>query len=209
MASLLNVAASEVVLLPNATTGVNIVLRNLRWEKGDVILHFSTLYGACVKTVSYICESTEARSSVVDLKYPMKDEEVIERFRESLRKVNRQTETRVRVAIFDTVTSLPGVRLPWEILCSICREEGVLSLIDGAHGIGHIPIDLGEVKPDFFVSNCHKCVFHFFYSLARSDLAQCCETSGKLNHGSWVFIDGFLCPEVARYSVFRREINIS
>jgi selenocysteine lyase/cysteine desulfurase len=47
--------------------------------------------------------------------------------------------------------------MPWETLVQACKEMNILSLIDGAHGIGHIDLShLGEVDPDFFVSNCHK-----------------------------------------------------
>ena len=156
LASFLGVPAPEIVLIQNATTGVNTVLRSLRYEKGDVIVHLSTLYGACQKTVSYICETTEAESLSVEVHYPCKDERVIDAFKSAIRDVNNQPGKKVCVAIFDTITSMPGVRVPWEDLCKICQEEGVLSLVDGAHGIGHIELDLKGVNPDFFVSNCHK-----------------------------------------------------
>lgn len=156
LASFLNVPASEVVLVQNATTGVNTVLRSLRFEKGDVMIHLSTLYGACEKTLSYICETTEAESLSVEVHYPCKDERVIDAFKSAIKDVNKQPGKKVHLAIFDTITSLPGVRVPWEELCKICREEGVLSLVDGAHGIGNIKLNLKGVDPDFFVSNCHK-----------------------------------------------------
>lgn len=35
-----------------------------------------------------------------------------------------------------------------------CR--GVPVLIDGAHALGMLPIDLQQLQPDYFVSNCHK-----------------------------------------------------
>lgn len=40
------------------------------------------------------------------------------------------------VAVIDSITSLPGVRLPWKTLVQICREEGIWSVIDAAHSIG-------------------------------------------------------------------------
>lgn len=155
MADYLNVPVETVVFLPNATTGINTVLRNLIFEKGDRIIYFSTIYGACEKTIDYISETTPAVGVKVEYTYPISDEKMLEKFGEIV-KGEKQAGNNVRVALFDTVASLPGVRMPFERLTEVCKEEGILSLIDGAHGAGHLPLDLGKLQPDFFVSNCHK-----------------------------------------------------
>lgn len=156
IASFLNIDADAVVFVPNTTTGVNIVLRSLRYEKGDVLVYFSTIYSACEKTVEYLNESTDVESEKIELQYPIADDEVIKRFEEKLQSVKSGGRV-TRVAIFDTISSLPGVRVPWERLVQSCQANGVLSLVDGAHGIGHISLQhLGKVDPDFFISNCHK-----------------------------------------------------
>ncbi|KAI9807425.1 MAG: hypothetical protein M1833_000170 [Piccolia ochrophora] len=155
IAELVRAPLDTVILLPNATTGVNTVLRSLHYERGDHIAYFSTTYPACEKTVLYLCESTAAEPVRVDLRYPLEDDEVVRKFRDALRGV----EGRVKVAVLDTIVSLPGVRMPFEKLVQVCREEGVLSMIDGAHGLGHIDLDLGALDADFFTSNCHKWLF--------------------------------------------------
>ncbi|KAI9777174.1 MAG: hypothetical protein M1839_009017 [Geoglossum umbratile] len=157
LAGLLRVPASEVVLVPNATTGVNTVLRNLRYAPGDAIVYFASIYGACEKTVEYLCETTPVSGFRVDVVYPAEDDVVVGLLRDAVRELKRKG-ARVRVAMFDTVVSIPGVRTPFELLVEMLREEdpGILTLIDGAHGVGHIPLDLRKLDADFFVSNCHK-----------------------------------------------------
>lgn len=158
MATFLNVPVDTVVFMPNASTGINTVLRSLRFGKGDRIVYFSTIYGACEKTIEYVAETTEAQGVKVEYTYPVSDADMVSRF-ESVLEREKGAGNTVRLALFDTVSSMPGVRMPFERLVEVCRREGVLSLIDGAHGVGQLPLDLGTLRPDFFVSNCHKYVF--------------------------------------------------
>ncbi len=152
----LSASMEEVVFMPNATTGVKTVLRNLKYEDGDIILYLSTAYGACEKTIMHVCETTAAQSLKIDVKFPIEDDAFVSTFRETVQRLTVQ-QKRVRIAMFDTVATFPGVCLPWKGLTVACRELGVLSLIDGAHGIGHIDLTkLGELSPDFFTSNCYK-----------------------------------------------------
>ncbi|KAF4632230.1 hypothetical protein G7Y89_g5897 [Cudoniella acicularis] len=156
---LLGVPVDEVVFVPNATTGINTVLRNLKFDEGDVIVHFSTIYDACEKTVASVGELEPLTRRCIEIEYPIEDEEIVRRFREMVKTV-RDEGKNVKIAMFDTVLTFPGARMPWEELTMACKELGVLSLIDGAHGIGHIDLThLGKVGPDFFVSNCHKWLF--------------------------------------------------
>jgi selenocysteine lyase/cysteine desulfurase len=156
VAPLLGVAADEVVFVPNATTGVNTVLRNLVFQKGDIILHFSTVYGACEKTIDSLCETALVERVCITIDYPVTDEDIVRKFNGVARKLQDEGR-KVKIAMFDTVLTFPGVRFPWEALVEACRSLRILSLIDGAHGIGHIDLtNLGRVDPDFFTSNCYK-----------------------------------------------------
>lgn len=157
--------ADEVVLVANATTAVNVVLRGLAeaWSADgrDEILYFSTVYGSCGETIDYVVDSTYGRvsSRAIDLIYPLPDSEIIARFRAAVQHSREVEGKRPRVAVFDVVSSNPGVRFPFEAITSVCRELGILSLVDGAHGVGMIDLDMTSLDPDFFVSNCHKWLF--------------------------------------------------
>jgi selenocysteine lyase/cysteine desulfurase len=153
------------VLCPNVTTATNTVLHNLVWEEGDVIVYTSGVYGALEKTIDYVVESTPARSVKVELDLPRGDDEILDLFKETLRREKERAKRDPKkrdpkiVAVFDTIVSMPGLLMPFERLVRLCREEGVMSLVDAAHGVGQIPLNLSDLDPDFLVTNCHKWLF--------------------------------------------------
>jgi selenocysteine lyase/cysteine desulfurase len=131
------------------------VLRNLVYQPGDVIIYFATVYGACGKTITYITETTPATAHMIDYTYPLSDHDLIAKFEEAVKSIKAEGKN-PKIAVYDTIVSQPGVRVPFERLTELCREHGILSCIDGAHGVGGIPTDLTKLDPDFYVSNCHK-----------------------------------------------------
>lgn len=63
---------------------------------------------------------------------------------------------RVRLAVIDHIISLAPVHLPVAPLCALCRRYGAASLVDGAHAVGAVPLDLPSLRADFYTSNLHK-----------------------------------------------------
>jgi selenocysteine lyase/cysteine desulfurase len=155
VAKILNAPVEGVVFVPNASTGINTVLRNIVFRPGDVIIYFATVYGANGKTVTYITETTPATSRMIEYTYPLSDSELCAKFEDAVKEI-KASGKKPRVAIYDTIVSQPGVRMPFERLTELCRQYGILSFIDAAHGVGAIPTDLTLLDPDFYVSNCHK-----------------------------------------------------
>ena len=45
---------------------------------------------------------------------------------------------------------------PVELICTRAREAGLVSVVDGAHGTAHVPVDLHALGADFYAGNCHK-----------------------------------------------------
>ncbi len=159
VAKLLNAPTDTCVFVPNATAGVNTVLRNIVWNPDgrDEILYFDTIYSGCAKTIDYVLEASHGRvsSRVIPLSYPCEDAAILAAFEAGVA-ASLAADKRPRLCLFDVVSSLPGIRFPFESITAACREHDILSLIDGAQGIGMVPLDLAATDPDFFVSNCHK-----------------------------------------------------
>ena len=156
IAELLDVPVEECVFVQNATSGVGVVLRNLIYKKGDVIIYFDTIYGALEKLLASIMETNaNVTARKVHYELPCSHDVIVDNFVDLVKQV-RKEGLNPKLAIFDTIVSMPGVRFPFERLTAECKNAGILSCIDGAHGVGQIPLDLRSLDADFFVSNCHK-----------------------------------------------------
>ena len=101
--------------------------------------------------------------SVFELNFPTTRASILQAFRMHLDALNAKLQTAQQkigdgaklkiVAVIDTIASNPGVYLPWKEMVKLCRERGILTLVDAAHSIGQEPnIALSEVGPDFWVS---------------------------------------------------------
>ena len=155
---------------------MNVVLRNLSFAPDDVLVYFGTVYGAVEKTITSLTETTPVTAHKITYDFPISHETLVQKFRTAIADIRAEGKN-AKIAVFDTVVSSPGFRFPFEDLVRTCREEDVLSLVDGAHGVGMIPLDLGMLRPDFFTSNCHKYVLSFpitlyIYKLPRRDKKQ-------------------------------------
>lgn len=160
VAELVGCDVDDLVFVNNATSGVNAVMRGLNgsWKEGEGVLVYETIYGACGKTAQYIVDSNPSyklQIVKVPLTYPLSHDEVVEKTKAAILDAESKG-IKIRVGVVDAISSIPGVIVPWERIVTLLREHKILSLIDGAHAVGQIPLNLGKVDPDFFISNCHK-----------------------------------------------------
>ncbi|KAM3425227.1 hypothetical protein BST61_g7181 [Cercospora zeina] len=155
IAEYLDVPVETCVYTVNASMGIDTVLRNIPYQPGDVILCFTSIYGSFGYTIQHLTETTPVEAKPIELEYPVSNDFVVKAFETAIREVIAEGK-KPRLALFDTISSLPAVRVPFERLTRICKEYGIYSCIDGAHGVGHMPLDLRSLDPDFFSSNLHK-----------------------------------------------------
>jgi selenocysteine lyase/cysteine desulfurase len=49
-----------------------------------------------------------------------------------------------------------GAQLPVQQLCSLARENGIITVIDGAHALGALSLDVTKLGCDFYATSGHK-----------------------------------------------------
>jgi isopenicillin-N epimerase len=150
LGAFLNAPAADLVFVPNATHGVNIVARSLQLHAGDEVLTTNHEYGACDYTWTFLCSQQGAHYRNHPLPEPLSDpQQVADAFWSAV------TE-RTKVIFLSAITSPTAVTLPVAEICRRARAAGILTVIDGAHVPGHLPLDLRALDADFYTGNCHK-----------------------------------------------------
>jgi isopenicillin-N epimerase len=135
LATFLGARPDDVVFCPNATSGLNAVLRSLRLDPGDEVLTTAHEYGAITMTWEFagaelvVCEPDELAGRI---------------------------GPRTRAVSVSHVTSPTALVFPVEEICAAAREAGVLAIVDGAHAPGQLPLDLESLGADVYAGNCHK-----------------------------------------------------
>ncbi|MGH3079266.1 MAG: aminotransferase class V-fold PLP-dependent enzyme [Gaiellaceae bacterium] len=135
LASFLGARADDLVFVPNATSGLNAVIRSLALGPDDEVLTTAHEYGAITRTWELarprlvVCEPDELVASV---------------------------GARTRAVSVSHVTSPTALVLPVEKICAAVREHGALAIVDGAHAPGQVAVDLDSLGADVYAGNCHK-----------------------------------------------------
>ena len=146
----LNADVDDLVYIPNATHGVNIIAHSLRLKPGDEVLTTDHEYGACDYTWDFICEKSGAKYIHQPIPLPVhSEEEIVDQFWLG---VTPQT----KVIYLSHITSPTALRLPVEKICQRARSAGILTILDAAHSPGQIPVDIQSLNADVVFGNCHK-----------------------------------------------------
>ena len=146
----LNTDSNDLVYIPNATHGVNIIAHSLQLKPGDEILTTDHEYGACDYTWNFICDKVGANYIHQPIPLPVSsEEEIVQQFW-------RGVTSRTKVIYLSHITSPTALRMPVEQICKRAKEAGILTVIDAAHSPGQIPVDLQALDADIVFGNCHK-----------------------------------------------------
>jgi isopenicillin-N epimerase len=150
LALFLHCKRDELALVRNATEANNVVCNGLDLQAGDEVLLTDQEHpgGRC-------CWEQKAKRHGIALKFvalprpPASVAAVVDR-------VVQGFTPRTRVVAFSHITTVTGLILPVREICAAARARGILSHVDGAHGIGQIPLNLHELGCDFYATSPHK-----------------------------------------------------
>ena len=140
----------DLVYVTNPSFAINIIAKNLPLQRGDEVLATDIEYGACDRTWDFYCEEKGAKYIRQKINLPIIDKAAfIEDFFKGL-------TSKTKAIFISHITSSTGLIFPVKEICDIAKEKGLWTIVDGAHVPGHIPLDISDLKVDFYTGACHK-----------------------------------------------------
>lgn len=150
LARYLGTAADDLTYVPNATTALNVVARSLPLAADDEVLTTDHEYGALDRTWRFVCVRCGARYVRCPVTLPVSSPEAL------VETLWAGVNERTRVLFLSHITSPTALTLPVAELVRRARAQGILTVIDGAHAPGQLPLDLEALGADFYAGNMHK-----------------------------------------------------
>jgi len=140
----------DLVYVTNPSFAVNLIAKNFPLKAGDEILTTDIEYGACDRTWNFYCEKAGARYRRQKINLPITTKEkFIADFFEGV-------TANTKAIFISQITSSTGLIFPVKEVCEIAKSKGLITIVDGAHVPGHIPLNLAELQADFYTGACHK-----------------------------------------------------
>ena len=145
-----NCDADDLVYVTNPTYAINIIAKSLQLNAGDEILSTNVEYGAMDRTWNYYCKKAGAKYVRQPIQLPLvSKEKFIEDFFSGL-------SANTKAIFISQITSSTALIFPAKEIVAIAKEKGLLTIVDGAHVPGHIPLDITALDADIYTGACHK-----------------------------------------------------
>jgi isopenicillin-N epimerase len=162
LAKYINCHQDDLVFVMNPSYATNIVAKNLNLKPGDEILTTDLEYGACDRAMDYYCNKAGATLKRQKVTLPLVSKETfVEDFMSGI-------TSKTKMIFISHITSSTALIFPIKEICTIAKEKGILTFVDGAHVPGHIDLDLEALGVDIYTGACHKWMMapkgcSFFY----------------------------------------------
>ncbi len=150
LATYIGCSFNDLVYTTNPSYAINIIAKSINLKAGDEVLTTDLEYGAMDRTWKYYCGKKGAKYIRQKIHLPiLSKDQIIEDFFKGY-------SSKTKVVFISHITSTTALILPVKEICDKAKELGLMTIVDGAHVPGHIPLNINDLNSDIYTGACHK-----------------------------------------------------
>jgi selenocysteine lyase/cysteine desulfurase len=150
--------ADEIVLSYNTTDACNLIFAGTPWNPGDRIITTHWEHLALEGPIAWAHDYQGVDVKIIELPSnftaAITVDDILKLFDDEL-KQDLPSGAKQYVA-FSEVFYKNGLRMPVQQICRLAKKHGAYSIVDSAHGWGHLPVNCHAYEADFIAGAGHK-----------------------------------------------------
>lgn len=146
VAAFIKAREGEVVFTRNTTEAINMVASGLPWKRGDRVV--TTILEHHSNLLPWMRLREQGVKLTVIGIHPD--------YTIDMDALERSLTGDTRLVALTHASNVLGVVTPVEEIARLCREKGILLLVDGAQSVPHMPVDVAQLGCDFLCFSGHK-----------------------------------------------------
>lgn len=154
LAKLINASTGEILLTRSASESMQVLIGQYHGlQAGDAVLWCNLDYPAMRNAMRSLVQRRAVTPVELQLTLPVSRAELIEQYAAAMR-----STPKLKLMLLSQVYPCNGQHVPVREIVALARERGIDVLVDSAHALGQVPVDVEAMGIDFAGFNLHKWI---------------------------------------------------
>lgn len=150
LSNLVNCDKDELAITRNTTESLDLIITGFPWKKNDEAIFAMQDYGSMQEMFKLTAKRRGIVNKIISVpNHPKNDEEIVSLY-------EKQITKKTKLIMVSHMINITGQILPVKKICEMAHSYNIDVLVDGAHCVGHIDVDIKDLNCDYYGSSLHK-----------------------------------------------------
>ena len=150
LSNLVNCDKDELAITRNTTESLDLIISGFPWKKNDEAIFAIQDYGSMQEMFKLTAKRRGIVNKIISVpNHPKNDEEIVSLY-------EKQITKKTKLIMVSHMINITGQILPVKKICEMAHSYNIDVLVDGAHCVGHIDVDIKDLNCDYYGSSLHK-----------------------------------------------------
>ena len=150
LSNLVNCDKDELAITRNTTESLDLIISGFPWKKNDEAIFAMQDYGSMQEMFKLTAKRRGIVNKIISVpNHPKNDEEIVSLYENQITK-------KTKLIMVSHMINITGQILPVKKICEMAHSYNIDVLVDGAHCVGHIDVDIKDLNCDYYGSSLHK-----------------------------------------------------